>query len=192
MTDVWWMLEQEIANKRHEYQGKILTEVATGFFTILNKSIISILGLNLIPVEEPDGTFREPNDTEIIPFVMAVGHPEFLSDAMDKIEKFQHQKKALEDKPLDSDVEEDLLFLDELDEALGHTGKSDKDIIWESEEVQKTLEQVLTKGEPPPPDEALAEDMPTSKRKKRRKRTVENLPPVELHRPRITVTVEDD
>lgn len=136
----------EIENLRLEKERREEEILLIGKF--LKRSMVNMLGLNLMPLEDPDtGLLRRPEENEIIPLVALIGNPELLKVMNERQELLAEQEKVEEEmgKPgkvqelspeeLDDYINEDLLFVDEKE--------LEKHLVMNSPHTQNLIKQVV-------------------------------------------------
>ena len=159
MTDTQWLFEFE--GLYHKDEKRL--EEYKAISSIVKRSIISLLGLDLFPVEEkqgvgPDGEpivrYRMPEDHEILPLSIFVGKEELLSEIVKRHKEIKIQEE-IDAEERSFDENEDLVFND-LDEVEEYFNDDDSDIsftddpsfmhkrsVWKSEETQRYLENMV-------------------------------------------------
>jgi hypothetical protein len=137
MNDTQWLFELESLNYGEEKRYDELNIMAK----MIREAAVSILGLNLMPIEEelpvelgggldetgkPIMRLRSPNENEIIPLAIMTGREEILSEILKRSKEMGMQDEATkyDDVPSIDAVEEfmmapntDMDFVD--DEAMG-------------------------------------------------------------------------
>lgn len=144
MNDTQWVFELESMNLEDEEKLGRANDIAE----IIREEVLSLLGLNLMPVEdEKTGLLRRPEPEECVPLALAIGRDDFCQMVLEKRQEFATQETErlkLEQESVRSYAgpvpDEDgfvEMTADELDEFM----KSDSDIEFENtpEEVQQLL-----------------------------------------------------
>ncbi len=92
MNDTQWLFEIEALNIEEERKYEDMALVAQA----AKKSVINMLGLNLLPTKDDDtGLLRMREDHEIVPLVMATCREDFAKDVVEKFQDMQSQELAL-------------------------------------------------------------------------------------------------
>lgn len=166
MNDTQWLFELEslYAKEEQRYEEiQVLSEVA-------RKGLVSILGLNLMPVEEDipledrdaeyqgaigeDKIFtklRHPEDHEFLPLSILMGREEIIAEIVKRQQEL-HDQEEFEDKEAKGEAVH--MTPDELDDFMNEGVEGDmlfiddpsdleKKLIWESEENQKLLKSLV-------------------------------------------------
>lgn len=115
----------------------------------VKKAVINLLGLNILPIEDPEtGLLRRPEDNEIVPLAALIGSPEIMSEIYKKNGELSAQMEAEESveegkdpnlmdaDELDDFIDGDIDFVDGLDDFV-------KFANWESVEAKKQREQLI-------------------------------------------------
>jgi hypothetical protein len=164
MTSTWWILESEMTYRKVERKNTEVEEVFKAGFESVKQLLINLLGLNLMLKDEENGKLSAPGPNDFLPMTMFVGRPEILASMYEKFEQFKAQKEAEFSVRAEDKTEfEDLEFLDNIEKEFGTFGKSDKQLVWESKEVQGVVKQLVVEGEPP----FIEEELEKTSRKKR-------------------------
>jgi hypothetical protein len=89
MNDTQWVFELEAMNlqdKERYDELRLLSDIT-------KKQIISMLGLNLLPVEdEKTGLLRQPEENECLPLAIMLGRDDILSAIKDRQEQYHTQE----------------------------------------------------------------------------------------------------
>ena len=161
MNTTQWLFELEGLYHRDEVRFEELTALGK----IIKYGAISMLGLNLMPVEESTGTdqagdpilkYRHPNEDEFMPLSIFSGREEIIAEVMKRQEALaQQQSIGYTDTPADFDtpiLKSTPMDLDELDffieEGLGTAGIEDseelrKHQIWNSKDTKRVLDSLV-------------------------------------------------
>jgi len=158
MNDTQWLFEYEGL----KYAEECKLEEYKAISQYIKKGFISMLGLDLFPIEEEVGTdpagqpimkYRRPEDHEIMPLAVYVGREEILAEVAKR-----HQELALQEKADSGEVEEEFvasdMSLEDLDGLFGSDSDSDisfptgpedirKHNIWNSATTQATLKSMF-------------------------------------------------
>jgi hypothetical protein len=161
MNDTQWLFELEslYAKEEQRYEEiQVLSEVA-------RKGLVSILGLNLMPVEEDiplesiDEEYvgaiggeriltklRHPKDHEFLPLSILMGREEIIAEIIKRQQEL-HDQEELDSKEESGEIvhmtpeELDAFMNDGVDEGdmvfLEDAVDLEKQMIWQSEEIQK-------------------------------------------------------
>jgi hypothetical protein len=159
MTRVRWLFEAWQLRLKEEALSKRISTIGETGLTALRDILVNILGVGLEPIAEKDPDFptdpekikyRWPKQGEYTPLIYAIARPDYLKQAMDKVNSLLPTEEELGSGP-DELTEEDLLFFDELK-------IDEKKALWESPEMQQQLKQyVILKN----PKDAKPTDKPT-------------------------------
>ena len=141
MNDTQWLFEYE--GLRYAEERKL--EEYQAIAQYIKKGVISMLGLDLFPIEEQVGVdpmgdpimrYRHPKDNEIMPLSVYIGREEIMSEVAKR-----HQELALQEGAESGEVEEEFvgsdMTLDELDDLFGGTSDSDISFPTDPEEIRK-------------------------------------------------------
>jgi hypothetical protein len=91
MNDTQWLFELEAMNKE-EFDG---LEQKRKMADIFKRQVISMLGLNMCPIEdEVTGLLRLPNDDEVLPLAALIGRDDVLKLIDERREEFLNQERA--------------------------------------------------------------------------------------------------
>lgn len=86
------------------------------------KAVISLLGLNIMPVEDSvTGLLRMPEDHEVIPLIAAIGHEGILKEVKQRFEDMEAQDLALDQVDKEKELGEEVAtddFLEFMDSDL--------------------------------------------------------------------------
>jgi hypothetical protein len=137
MNPVRWAFEieaQDIAETHRVEEYKAI-------FDIVRDSLISVLGVNLMPVENEDGSYRQPKDYEFIPLAFWMGREEIIKEVVARQKAYFDQENAVASLK-DSKYE---LTPEELDDMLdGDISFEDgSGTYWNSVETKALRDQLI-------------------------------------------------
>lgn len=143
MNDVQMIAELECLQMKEERRGEEIKAV--------RNSIINILGLNMVPIEDTTtGKLRMPEEHEIMPLAALIGNPEMLSQIGKKHQEMSQQKQVEEDLEREGSGEVQEWDPDELEEFIneGYDSIDDpeafrKHMLWNSQETQQSLKGMV-------------------------------------------------
>jgi hypothetical protein len=144
MNATRWAFEIEALNLAEEQR----IEEQKTMFDIVKTSLIQLLGLNLMPVEDGENGYRLPKDHEVIPLSVWVGSGgELLKEALER------NKQYLDQVRLESEVGESLrkpeaeLTPEEFDDLFDGDISFDDETLarpdWESDEAKAIRRQMI-------------------------------------------------
>jgi len=110
MNETQWMFELESLRLSEEDRVKEIKEVLDVFMA----SMANMLGLDLMPFREEDGTLRQPTREEYIPLSLLVARREWLKELGEAMQEFMAQEQIAEE--LDSPPAGTVTSLEELEE----------------------------------------------------------------------------
>jgi len=142
MNDTQWLFEYE--GLRYAEERKL--EEYKAISQYIKKGVISMLGLDLFPIEENIGVdpagepitrYRRPEDHEIMPLSVYIGREEIMAEVAKR-----HQELALQEDAESGEVKEEFvdsdMTPDELDDLFGDSGgESDISFPTDPEEIRK-------------------------------------------------------
>ena len=147
MNETQWLFEFE--GMRFAEEQKV--EEYKALISFIKKGVVSILGLDLLPVEESvessiDGEtitrYRRPNDNEILPLTIYLGQEGILSEVAKRHQELEEQEKAEIASTQETSSGEFVshqLTPEELDDLIGLDPDAESDITFPvgSEEARK-------------------------------------------------------
>lgn len=141
MNETRWLFEVESLRSFKERSDQEKLDA----IQYIKKSVINILGLNLMPIQdEKTGLLRRPEDDEIYPLVAAMGREDFIKALAERYEEMTIQEDVKEE--LDTEMTGlDKMDVDELDEFIGDIEFVDdpeasrKKSVWHSETTQNYI-----------------------------------------------------
>lgn len=157
MTKTRWLFEGWQVRLEEESKAKFVMQVGTEAVKAFQQVLVSVLGVNLEPIAEPDPEkpgepkYRWPKEGEFTPLIMAIARPDYVSAAMEKVAKVMPEmmsEDANAPPPLVS--EEDLEFFDDLD-------VDQRKAFWNSMEMQQQLKQYVIQKDPDTVDPLAAQ-----------------------------------
>lgn len=168
MNPTRWAFEVESAEIAEENR----VEEMKAMFDVVKSSVIRLLGLNLMPVEDGEGRYRLPEDHEVLPLTVWMGSGgEVLKEALERNKQFLEQSK------IESEIGESLanptaeLSPEELDELFdGDISFDDSTFAkpdWESDEakaIRRQMIKILPDHSKPVVIETDADDTPKLKK----------------------------
>lgn len=116
-----WLFEAYQIRLEDEEKVKLMGMVSEQAVRALKNILVGVLGLNVMPIEEPDPSdpdkmiLRWQKDGEFIPMLLGVGRPDFLKTAYERIDELRMKENvANATSEIDGYSEDDLDFFDEL------------------------------------------------------------------------------
>ena len=155
MNYTQWLFELESLKIKEE---KKYDEIKS-MVELFKNSMVGMLGLNVMPIEDEDGLLREPNENEITPLSMLVASPEMMQVVYKRRQELEDQKMIQEDILEESqcDLEDAEDLLNELDgdiEFLNSQDDFDSYVKKQSYTNQVALRQLLDNFDEVSPDVA--------------------------------------
>lgn len=147
-TQILWELENVREMDREKYEEFI------NIGKIVRQSVINVLGLNLMPIEDEEGNLRRMREGEFMPLMMGVGQPELLKSIVEKMQELDVIEKEAENIELETDpgYEGDRpMTPEELDsfmsggdiEFVDDPEEFEKYVAWNSVEAHKIRESLI-------------------------------------------------
>ena len=182
MNSTQWLFELESLYHREETKFEEYTAIGD----IIRKSFISMLGLNLLPIEEQIGVdslgdpivrYRRPKDEEILPLTMFVGREEIIKEVLDRQkamysqDEYDELEEAGEVKHMTPE-ELDAFMADDDDIVFDDPDEARKKRIWNSEGTRlalNSLVEIVDKPKTEDPAEVLKDYDENIKRSKKPK-----------------------
>lgn len=145
MNDTQLIAELECLYMKEESRAKEIE--------LLKNSIINILGLNMVPVNDPvTGKLRMPEENEIMPLAALIGSPELLSEVAKKHQEMMEEQKVEEELELEGLGEVKEWTPEELEDFINEDSEFDfiddpeafrKHMIWNSLETKQALSSMV-------------------------------------------------
>jgi hypothetical protein len=93
MNDTQWIFELESMNLQEKQRYDDIRTISEA----VRKQVVSMLGLNLLPVEdERTGRLRLPGDEECLPLVLLIGNDNVLAAIKSRTEEYINQQEVLQ------------------------------------------------------------------------------------------------
>jgi hypothetical protein len=144
MTRVRWLWEAWQLKLKEDAEVTRINKTGEQSFKAFRDILCSILGTNLEPITQSDGTVRWPTEGEFTPLIYAIARPDYLKSAMEKINNLVAGQSGPD--PVDPEAEggyteDDLQFFDELP-------VDTKKAFWDSPEMKSQLRQLVIQKDP--------------------------------------------
>ena len=118
---------------------------------ITKATMIKLLGLDVVPVEDDNGRLRHPKDTEIIPLSLLCGSEAILSEVLERNKQLVEQEKIEEEIEGGTGNPVSEMTADELDELMNDMGDIEFDpdddltkrLEWDSVEAKTMRKQLI-------------------------------------------------
>jgi hypothetical protein len=152
MNETKWMFEYEVLRMKEERR---VEEVGT-LFKAFRKELINLLGLNLMPMEDPEThLLKRPGENEYVPLAVMTSREGFVEAFVQRNDELRQQEEAAKDleteassgktemmdeEELEKFLEEDIVFLDDPVELQKYAVRSSPETQWINENIVKPLE----------------------------------------------------
>lgn len=152
MNETKWAFEYEVLRMKEERR---VEEVGL-MFKAIRKELINILGLNLMPMEDPEThLLRRPGENEYIPLAVMTSREGFVEAFVQRNDELKQQEEAAKDleaegetgktemmsaEELDDFLQEDITFLDDPIELQKYAVRSSPETQWIQENIVRPLE----------------------------------------------------
>lgn len=123
-------------------------EDIVNLFKAVRTGLITILGLDIMPIEDEDGRLRRPKENEYMPLSMMIANESIMNLLSERTEALKTQDDVddaverdedLSVEELDSFIQEDIVFLDDPEELKKRLAMAAPESKWVAKNVIKPL-----------------------------------------------------